>query len=40
MNTLFPTDINTGLIPIEKGFSIKKISDKRIVLYSFNKLKA
>ena len=38
MNTLFPTDKSTDLIPIEKGFGIKKISDDRIELYHFDKL--
>jgi transposase len=38
MATLFPTDKNTNLIPIEKGFGIKKISDDRIEFYHFDKL--
>ena len=37
MNTFFPTDKNTDLIPIGKGFSLKKIDD-RIEFYQFDKL--
>jgi len=38
MSTLFPTDKSTDLIPIGKGFGIKKISDDRIEFYHFDKL--
>ncbi|MBA7515329.1 hypothetical protein ES705_07368 [subsurface metagenome] len=38
MNTLFPADKNTNLIPIGKGFSIKKIIKERIEFYFFDKL--
>ena len=38
MDTLFPKDKSTDLIPIEKGFGIKKISDDRIEFYHFDKL--
>ena len=38
MNTLFLADKNTDLIPIGKGFSLKKISEERIEFYSFDKL--
>ena len=38
MDTLFPTGKSTDLIPIEKGFGIKKIGDDRIEFYHFDKL--
>ena len=38
MSTLFPRDKSTDLIPIEKGFGIKKISDDRIEFYHFDTL--
>ncbi len=38
MDALFPTDKSTDLIPIEKGFGIKKIGDDRIEFYHFDKL--
>jgi transposase len=38
MNALFPSDKNTDLIPIGKGFGLKKIGDDRIGFYHFDKL--
>lgn len=38
MNTLFPTDKSTDLIPIGNGFGLKKISDDRVEFYHFDKL--
>jgi len=38
MNTLFPTNKNTNLIPIDKGYSIKKVRDEKIELYYLDKL--
>jgi hypothetical protein len=38
MDTLFPGIKSTDLIPIEKGFGIKKISDDRFEFYHFDKL--
>jgi transposase len=38
MDTLFPTAKNTDLMPIGKGFSLKKIGDDRIEFYQFDKL--
>lgn len=38
MNTLFPTDKDTDLIPIGNGFGLKKISDDRVEFYHFDKL--
>jgi transposase len=38
MNALFPSGKNTDLIPIGKGFGLKKIGDDRIGFYHFEKL--
>jgi len=38
MNTLFPCNKDTDMIPIEKGFSVKRINDKKIEFYYLGKL--
>ena len=38
MNALFPSDKNTDLIPIGKGFGLKKIGDDKIGFYRFDEL--